>query len=76
MMVAKSFQIYKCGHKVPKPASKCILSLIGENNSDHFIVASQDNELRYDANHYRALQVNTMRSDLKLQLEFNFWATV
>merc|ERR1712153_76525 len=46
MMVAKSFPIFKCGHKTPQPANKCIMSLIGEKNSQHFIVASQDNELR------------------------------
>eukprot|EP00092_Neocalanus_flemingeri_P005082 GFUD01005465.1.p1 GENE.GFUD01005465.1~~GFUD01005465.1.p1 ORF type:complete len:243 (+),score=62.33 GFUD01005465.1:50-778(+) len=46
MMVAKSFPIFKCGHKQAQPANNCIMSLLGEKNSQHFIVASQDNELR------------------------------
>lgn len=47
MMVAKGFPVFKCGHKTPMPANSCILSLLGAKNSQHFIVASQDNELRY-----------------------------
>ena len=48
MMVAKGFPVFKCGHKIPQPASKCIMSLIGQSNSHHFIVACQDSELRLD----------------------------
>ena len=47
MMVAKGFPVFKCGHKTPQPANSCILSLLGAKNSQHFIVASQDNELRW-----------------------------
>jgi hypothetical protein len=37
----------RCGHKTPVPASQCIESLIRGGNSHHFILASQDNSLKY-----------------------------
>ncbi|XP_074601387.1 rRNA-processing protein UTP23 homolog [Brevipalpus obovatus] len=41
--IVKQFSIRKCDHsKNPVPASQCILSMIGENNNDHLIVATND----------------------------------
>lgn len=44
--VAKTFPIFKCGHKVPRPANECVSSVVGEKNSHHFIIASRDHDLR------------------------------
>ena len=39
--------ITRCGHKKAVGASVCIRGLVGEKNSQHFIVATQDYELRW-----------------------------
>merc|ERR1712215_641490 len=44
--MGKCFPVFKCGHKEAQPANNCILSLLGEKNSQHFIIGSQDNDLR------------------------------
>ena len=46
LMITKGFPIYKCGHKTSLPASQCILSLLGERNTEHLVVATQDSSLR------------------------------
>ena len=46
LMISKGFPIYKCGHKTSLPASQCILALLGERNSEHLMVATQDSGLR------------------------------
>lgn len=41
--IVKQFPIRKCDHaKKPISASQCILSLIGENNPDHLIIATNE----------------------------------
>lgn len=42
VFIAKRFQQRVCGHKKSKPATDCIMSLIGERNPHHYFVASQD----------------------------------
>ena len=46
MRVAKQFQVLKCGHSDPVMATQCVLSLIGEDNRRHLLLASQDTGLR------------------------------
>ena len=48
LTVAKSFPVYKCGHKVAVPASQCVGELAAGKaaGGEHFIVASQDPGLR------------------------------
>jgi len=45
-MIAKNFPVYKCGHKKAIGASDCIRAMVGDNNSQHFVVATQDFTLR------------------------------
>ncbi|KAI1280885.1 rRNA-processing protein UTP23 -like protein [Halotydeus destructor] len=51
MLVVKQFPVRKCGHeKNPVSASECLLSLLKENNnSDHYILATQDTSLSANA---------------------------
>lgn len=36
----------RCDHEKRKSAVCCMIDVIGENNSEHFFVATQDAELR------------------------------
>ena len=36
----------RCEHEKPKAADACVAEVIGETNSEHFFVASQDGDLR------------------------------
>ena len=38
--------LFRCDHEKRKSAVSCITRIIGENNSEHFFVATQDAELR------------------------------
>lgn len=45
-LILQRFQVRKCKHgKEPVPASQCLLSMLGETNSHHYFVATQDREL-------------------------------
>lgn len=37
---------FRCEHDKRKSAVDCMIDVIGENNSEHFFVATQDAELR------------------------------
>ncbi|XP_024029587.1 rRNA-processing protein UTP23 homolog [Morus notabilis] len=43
---ANNLMIARCEHEKPKAADACIAEIIGETNSEHFFVASQDGDLR------------------------------
>ncbi|WMV52280.1 hypothetical protein MTR67_045665 [Solanum verrucosum] len=43
---AKNLCTARCGHERRKSAEDCITEVIGENNSEHFFVATQDADLR------------------------------
>ncbi|KAK4285053.1 hypothetical protein QN277_001799 [Acacia crassicarpa] len=43
---ARQLKIARCEHEKCEHAAKCIMEVIGENNSLHFFVGSQDTELR------------------------------
>ncbi|KAI4304058.1 hypothetical protein MLD38_039621 [Melastoma candidum] len=43
---AKNLAIARCDHDGQKKADSCIFEIIGENNPDHFFVASQDLDMR------------------------------
>ncbi|CAL0318431.1 unnamed protein product [Lupinus luteus] len=43
---AQQLIIARCEHEKCAKADACIMELIGQNNSEHFFVASQDTELR------------------------------
>lgn len=46
-LVAQRFSHRNCGHtKKCVNATECVLSMIGENNSSHFVVASQDKDVQ------------------------------
>lgn len=38
--------VFRCDHDKRKSAVDCITEIIGENNADHFFVATQDADLR------------------------------
>lgn len=40
------FLFYRCDHEKRKSAIACITEVIGEKNTEHFFVATQDAELR------------------------------
>lgn len=45
-VIAQRFQTRHCAHlKSPVSSSQCLLSMIGEDNSHHYFVATQDREL-------------------------------
>ncbi|KAL1458187.1 hypothetical protein WDU94_008355 [Cyamophila willieti] len=47
MLIAKQFAIHYCGHeKSPITGSECFLSMVGENNANRYIVATQDKGLQ------------------------------
>ena len=49
-VILKQFAVHKCGHDdEPKPASKCIKSMLGAKNENRYFVASQDPEVRVKA---------------------------
>lgn len=43
---ARNLTIARCDHEKRIHAADCIAKIIGENNSDHFFVATQDTDLR------------------------------
>jgi len=46
-VILKQFPVHKCDHdSEPKPASKCIKSMLGTKNPNRYFVATQDPELR------------------------------
>jgi len=46
-VILKQFAVHKCGHDdEPKPAAKCIKSMLGTGNPSRYFVATQDYELR------------------------------
>ncbi|XP_017310339.1 rRNA-processing protein UTP23 homolog [Ictalurus punctatus] len=44
-LILQRFQIRRCKHKEPVPASQCLLSMLAETNAHHYFVATQDREL-------------------------------
>ncbi|KAK9271748.1 hypothetical protein L1049_002111 [Liquidambar formosana] len=46
LKAARSLTIARCDHERRKSAVDCIMEIVGENNPDHFFVATQDNDLR------------------------------
>ncbi|XP_022243574.1 LOW QUALITY PROTEIN: rRNA-processing protein UTP23 homolog [Limulus polyphemus] len=46
MLVVKQFHVRKCGHeKKPIEASECLYSMVKNNNTAHYFIATQDPEL-------------------------------
>lgn len=47
LLILKKYVVHKCGHEgKPVPASKCVLSMVRQGNSNHYMVASQDRDLQ------------------------------
>ncbi|RZC40389.1 Fcf1 domain containing protein [Asbolus verrucosus] len=47
LIVLKKHAVHKCGHEgKPVPASHCLSSMLGKQNQNHYIVASQDRDLQ------------------------------
>ncbi|XP_020286624.1 rRNA-processing protein UTP23 homolog [Pseudomyrmex gracilis] len=47
IQIVKQYAIHRCGHeKNPINGSRCLLSMIGRENSSRYIVATQDRELQ------------------------------
>ena len=38
--------MFRCDHERRKSAEACFVEIIGENNPEHFFVATQDTDLR------------------------------
>uniref|UniRef100_T1IRT6 rRNA-processing protein UTP23 homolog n=1 Tax=Strigamia maritima TaxID=126957 RepID=T1IRT6_STRMM len=52
LSIAKQFGTHVCGHeKAPGSASECLLSMLGSDNSNHYVLATQDVDLRKKARH-------------------------
>ncbi|KAL3283402.1 hypothetical protein HHI36_006548 [Cryptolaemus montrouzieri] len=46
LVILKKFAVHKCSHeKNPIAGSKCLLSMLGNRNENHYIVATQDRDL-------------------------------
>ncbi|XP_018322313.1 rRNA-processing protein UTP23 homolog [Agrilus planipennis] len=47
LLVLKQFALHKCGHEgKPVSAVECLLSMVGQDNSNHYIFATQDRDLQ------------------------------
>lgn len=47
LLILKKYVVHKCGHEgKPVAASKCVLSMVGQGNTSHYMVASQDRDLQ------------------------------
>lgn len=46
LTILKQYGIHECNHKQPVSGTECILSMIGAQNDNHYILASQDRELQ------------------------------
>eukprot|EP00118_Oscarella_pearsei_P004281 m.18070 g.18070 ORF g.18070 m.18070 type:complete len:243 (+) comp27588_c0_seq5:120-848(+) len=47
VFILERYQCRKCGHRSnPLPAADCIKSVVGSDNEHHYIIASQDQELK------------------------------
>ena len=57
LMIAKRFEVRSCGHQDHlKVAHECLASLVEQNNNpNHYIVATQDVQLRKRLRHYPAI---------------------
>ncbi|XP_064400232.1 rRNA-processing protein UTP23 homolog [Halichondria panicea] len=51
MHIARRFKLRKCTHSGTLPAADCILALIGSDNPHHYLVASQDQDMRRKLRH-------------------------
>ncbi|KAJ7280503.1 hypothetical protein O6H91_Y371600 [Diphasiastrum complanatum] len=46
LLAARRLEIAKCNHEPFKSASDCLGAMVGDNNPEHFFIATQDAELR------------------------------
>ncbi|KAL1811900.1 hypothetical protein DCAR_0624049 [Daucus carota subsp. sativus] len=46
LSAARNFMVARCDHDKRKSAVDCITEIIGENNAEHFFVATQDADMR------------------------------
>ncbi|CAH0749287.1 unnamed protein product [Diatraea saccharalis] len=46
LTILKQYGIHECGHKEPVSGAKCIMSMIGNSNEKHYILATQDRDLQ------------------------------
>ncbi|KAJ8964816.1 hypothetical protein NQ314_004623 [Rhamnusium bicolor] len=47
LLILKKYAVHKCGHEgKPILGSKCLLSMLGKNNDNHYIIATQDRDLQ------------------------------
>ncbi|RZF41113.1 hypothetical protein LSTR_LSTR002745 [Laodelphax striatellus] len=45
-LIVKQFSVHQCNHKKAVSGSACFTSMIGENNPNRYIIATQDRELQ------------------------------
>ncbi|CAH0557420.1 unnamed protein product [Brassicogethes aeneus] len=47
LLILKKYGIHKCGHEgKPVAGSKCLLSMLGNHNENHYIICTQDRDLQ------------------------------
>lgn len=47
LQILKQYAIHQCGHKgKPVPGADCFVSMVGQTNEKHYIVATQDRDLQ------------------------------
>ncbi|KAJ8920893.1 hypothetical protein NQ315_015686 [Exocentrus adspersus] len=47
LLILKRYAIHKCGHEgKPVLGSQCLLSMLGQSNQNHYIIATQDRDLQ------------------------------
>ncbi|KAF5282800.1 hypothetical protein FQR65_LT02797 [Abscondita terminalis] len=47
LIILKNFLVHKCSHQSrPIPGAECLLSMVQNSNSNHYIVATQDHDLQ------------------------------
>lgn len=46
LIILRQFGVHECGHRQPVGAAECLKSMIGKDNSSHYIIATQDRALQ------------------------------
>ncbi|XP_014259610.1 rRNA-processing protein UTP23 homolog [Cimex lectularius] len=57
MLILKQFSVHLCGHKTPMSASKCLLSMLGKENPNRYMIATQDRELQAKVKRVKAAPI-------------------
>ena len=73
---ARLCQIINCNHPLENTADQCILSQVGKNNAQHYIVCSQDLRLRRALREVEKVPIMYVGPDQRVTMEDIFKQTL